>query len=185
MRRTGCLFTIMLPNPGWKAWASLLQNTWSKASTVQDTSWDILSLYLSTVTQDSWLQQSMLQQRQPTPTIKIKSTTCLTPIQSHNINCHDLHLVVGVFNARLVQDNHKEAPKVLGPHLLHDTTNTNGNNFALQLTWYAQSRFPRPRFGQWTWTHPLGSCAQRDLISGKWTNSLEWHRARLQPTLGL
>lgn len=68
---------------------------------------------------------------------------------SDNIKHHDVHLVIGGFNARLGQDNHDEAPRVVGPHLLHNTTNNNSERllnfcFATNLR-HVQSRFPHPR----------------------------------------
>jgi hypothetical protein len=102
---------------------------------------------------------------------------------SDNVKRHDVHLVIGDFNARLGKDSHEEAPRVVGPHLLHDVTNNNGErllSYCLESNLrHAQSRFPHPKSRLWTWTHPAGSHAQLDhiLISSKWTNSLRNCRA--------
>ena len=102
---------------------------------------------------------------------------------SDNVKRHDVHLVIGDFNARLGKDSHEEAPRVVGPHLLHDVANNNGErllSYCLESNLrHAQSRFPHPKSRLWTWTHPAGSHAQLDhiLISSKWTNSLRNCRA--------
>ena len=91
---------------------------------------------------------TMLQQRRPTWTKRKKFYNLLNTHTSDNIKCHDIHLVGGQFNTKLAQDSHTEASRAVGPCLLNDTTNNNGErrftfNLATSLR-HAQSRFPRP-----------------------------------------
>lgn len=79
----------------------------------------------------------MLQQRRPTWTKRKKFYNLLNTHTSENIKCHDIHLVGGQFNTKLAQDSHTEASKAVGPCLLNDTTNNNGERrsaLTLQLT---------------------------------------------------
>ena len=91
---------------------------------------------------------------------------------------HNIHLVVGDFNARVGLDSHSIHPEVIGRHCFYDTTNNNGERLVdlceeFQLR-PAQMRFPHPRHRLWTWMHPSGSTHQLDhiLINNKWKNSL-------------
>ena len=96
---------------------------------------------------------------------------------------HNIHLVVGDFNARVGLDSHSIHPEVIGRHCFYDTTNNNGERLVdlceeFQLR-PAQMRFPHPRHRLWTWMHPSGSTHQLDhiLINNKWKNSLQNCRA--------
>ena len=96
---------------------------------------------------------------------------------------HNIHLVVGDFNARVGLDSHSIHPEVIGRHCFYDTTNNNGERLVdlceeFQLR-PAQMRFPHPRHRLWTWMHPSGSTHQLDhiLINNKWKNSLRNCRA--------
>ena len=102
---------------------------------------------------------------------------------SNNIKRHDIHIVLGDFNARLGKDSHEFAPSSIGTTLMHDETNDNGERLieyclGSNLT-HAQSHFPQPVSRLWTWKHPTGTHAQLDhiLISRKWRNSLKNCRA--------
>ena len=96
---------------------------------------------------------------------------------------HNIHLVVGDFNARVGIDSHSLHPTVVGRHCFYDTTNNNGERLVTLCEEFkfrpAQSRFPQPRHKLWTWMHPAGSTHQLDhiLINKKWTNSLRNCRA--------
>ena len=96
---------------------------------------------------------------------------------------HNIHLVVGDFNARVGLDSHSIHPEVIGRHCFYGTTNNNGERLVdlceeFQLR-PAQMRFPHPRHRLWTWMHPSGSTHQLDhiLINNKWKNSLRNCRA--------
>ena len=96
---------------------------------------------------------------------------------------HNIHLVVGDFNARVGLDSHSIHPEVIGRHCFYDTTNNNGERLVdlceeFQLR-PAQMRFPHPRHRLWTWMHPSGSTHQLDhiLINNKLKNSLRNCRA--------
>ena len=67
---------------------------------------------------------------------------------------HNIHLVVGNFNARVGLDSHLIHPEVIGRHCFNDTTNNNGERLVdlckeFQLR-PAQMRFPHPRHRLWT-----------------------------------
>ena len=91
---------------------------------------------------------------------------------------HNIHLVVGDFNARVGLDSHSIHPEVIGRHFFYDTTNSNGERLMDLCEKFqprpAQMRFPHPRDCPWTWMHPPGSTHQVDqiLINNKWKNSL-------------
>ena len=96
---------------------------------------------------------------------------------------HNIHLILGDFNAKVGKDSHATHPVIVGKHCFHDSTNDNGERlinvcqeFNLRL---AQPRFPQPHKRLWTWMHPAGSKHQLDhiLINGKWVNSLRNCRA--------
>ena len=79
---------------------------------------------------------------------------------------HNIHLVVGDFNARVGLDSHSIHPEVIGRHCFYDTTNNNDERLLdlceeFQLR-PAQMRFPHPRHRLWTWMHPSGSTPQLD-----------------------
>jgi len=96
---------------------------------------------------------------------------------------HNIHVIVGDFNARIGQDSHAMHPAVIGRHCFHEETNSNGERLVNLCEEFklrpAQMRFPQPRSRLWTWTHPSGSTHQLDhiLINGKWVNSLRNCRA--------
>ena len=96
---------------------------------------------------------------------------------------HNIHLVLGDFNARVGLDSHSSRPVVVGPHCFYDTTNDNGERLVNLCEEHnmriAQTKFPQPRGRMWTWTHPAGSLHQLDhiLINSKWVNSLRNCRA--------
>lgn len=96
---------------------------------------------------------------------------------------HNIHLILGDFNARIGIDSHLSHPWVIGPHCYTDSTNNNGERLVNICQEYnlrpAQMRFPQPRNRLWTWTHPAGSTHQLDhiLINSKWVNSLRNCRA--------
>ncbi|XP_072043634.1 craniofacial development protein 2-like [Amphiura filiformis] len=50
------------------------------------------------------------------------------PLEDHleKVKRHNIHLVIGDFNARIGQDSHVFHPAVVGPHCFYDTTNDNG-----------------------------------------------------------
>ena len=109
---------------------------------------------------------------------------------SNNIKRHDIHIVLGDFNARLGEDSHEASPNIIGSTLMHSLTNNNGErllDYCLEskLT-HAQSHFPQPLSRLWTWKHPTDSVAQLDhiLISSKWCNSLRNCRAYNTVELG-
>ena len=61
---------------------------------------------------------------------------------------HNIHLIVGDFNARVGLDSHSIHPEVIGRHCFYDTTNNNGERLVdlceeFQLC-PAQMRFPHP-----------------------------------------
>ena len=98
------------------------------------------------------------------------------------VKTHNMHLVVGDFNARVGNDSHSIHPEVIGPHCFYDTTNSNGEklvDLCEECKLYpAQMRFPQPRRRLWTWMHPSGSTHQLDhIINQKWKNSLRNCRA--------
>ena len=96
---------------------------------------------------------------------------------------HDIHLLIGDFNARIGKDSHLNNPIVVGPHCYHEETNTNGERLVNLCQEFqmrpAQPRFPQPVSRLWTWMHPNGSKYQLDhiLINSKWVNSLRNCRA--------
>ena len=100
-----------------------------------------------------------------------------------HVKRHNIHLILGDFNARIGLDSHLSHPWVIGSHCYHDSTNDNGErlvNFCQEYNLRpAQMRFPQPRNHLWTWTHPNGSTSQLDhiLINSKWVNSLRNCRA--------
>ena len=100
-----------------------------------------------------------------------------------SIKRHDIHLVIGDFNARIGKDSHLSQPMVVGPHCYHEETNSNGERLVNMCQEFklrpAQARFPHPRSRLWTWMHPNGSKYQLDhiLINSKWVNSLRNCRA--------
>lgn len=71
------------------------------------------------------------------------------------VKAHNIHLVVGDFNARVGNDSHSIHPEVIGPHCFYDTTNSNGEQLVDLCEEYklypAQMRFPQPRKRLWTW----------------------------------
>ncbi|XP_072041209.1 craniofacial development protein 2-like [Amphiura filiformis] len=81
---------------------------------------------------------------------------------------HNIHLVIGDFNARIGQDSHVSHPAVVGPHCFYDTTNDNGERLVNLCQEFklrpSQSRFPQPKSRIWTWMHPTGSKHQLDHI---------------------
>ena len=99
------------------------------------------------------------------------------------VKTHNIHLVVGDFNARVGLDSHSTHPEVIGRHCFYDTTNNNGERLVDMCEEFklrpSQMRFPQPRSRLWTWMHPAGSTHQLDhiLINSKWTNSLRNCRA--------
>ena len=100
---------------------------------------------------------------------------------------HNIHLVVGDFNARVGLDSHSIHPEVIGHHWIYDTTNNNGERLVdlceeFQLR-PVQMRFSHPRHRLWIWMHPSGSTHQLDhiLINNKWKNLLRNCRARFRP----
>ena len=108
-----------------------------------------------------------------------------TSLKDHldQVKKHNIHLILGDFNARVGMDNHVYHPVVVGRRCYYDTTNENGERLVNLCQEYnfrlAQQRFPQPRGRQWTWMHPAGSKHQLDhiLINSKWVNSLRNHRA--------
>ena len=96
---------------------------------------------------------------------------------------HNIHLILGDFNARVGVDSHVAHPVIVGRHCFHDSTNDNGERLVNLCQEHnlrpAQQRFPQPRCRQWTWMHPSGSKHQLDhiLINNKWVNSLRNCRA--------
>ena len=96
---------------------------------------------------------------------------------------HDIHLIIGDFNARIGKDSHLSQPGVIGPHCYYEETNNNGERLTNLCQEFqlrpAQTRFPQPRSRLWTWMHPNGSKHQLDhiLINSKWVNSLRNCRA--------
>jgi exonuclease III len=99
------------------------------------------------------------------------------------VKAHNIHLVLGDFNARVGVDSHLTHPDVIGCHCFYDTTNNNGERLVSMCEEHklhpSQMIFPQPRNRQWTWMHPSGSTNQLDhiLINRKWTNSLRNCRA--------
>ena len=91
---------------------------------------------------------------------------------------HNIHLVVGDFNARVGRDSHLAHPEVIARHCFYDTTNNNSERLVSMCEEHklrpAQMKFPQPKCRQWTWMHPTGSKHQLDhiLINSKWSNSL-------------
>ncbi len=67
---------------------------------------------------------------------------------------HNIHLVLGDFNARIGTDSHATHPMVVGRHCYYDDTNENGKllvNLCEELKFRpVQPRFPQPRCRQWT-----------------------------------
>ena len=96
---------------------------------------------------------------------------------------HDIHLLIGDFNARIGKDSHLSNPVVIGPHCYHEETNTNGERLVSLCEEFqlrpAQARFPQPSSRLWTWMHPNGTKSQLDhiIINSKWMNSLRNCRA--------
>ncbi|XP_072017149.1 uncharacterized protein [Amphiura filiformis] len=107
------------------------------------------------------------------------------PLEDHleKVKRHNIHLVIGDFNARIGQDSHVSHPAVVGPHCFYDTTNDNGERLVNLCQEFklrpSQSRFPQPKSRLWTWMHPTGSKHQLDhiLVNSKWVNSLRNCRA--------
>ena len=121
-------------------------------------------------------------------------TECATPddknefynnLEDHleQVKTHNIHLVVGDFNARVERDSHLAHPEVIARHCFYDTTNNNGERLVSMCEEHklspAQVKFPQPKCRQWTWMHPTGSQHQLDhiLINSKWSNSLRNCRA--------
>ena len=79
---------------------------------------------------------------------------------------HDIHLLIGDFNARIGKDSHLSNPVVIGPHCYHEETNTNGERLVSLCEEFqlrpAQARFPQPSSRLWTWMHPNGTKSQLD-----------------------
>lgn len=106
-------------------------------------------------------------------------------IENHleQVKIHNIHLVIGDFNARVGLDSHSTHPEVVGRYCFYNTTNNNGERLVSMCEEFklrpAQMRFPQPRRYLWTWMHPAGSTHQLDhiLINTKWTNSLRNCRA--------
>ena len=65
-------------------------------------------------------------------------------------------------------DSHAAHPEIVGRHCFHDSTKNNEERLINLCQEHnlrpAQSRFPKPRSRQWTWTHPPGSKHQLDHI---------------------
>ena len=99
------------------------------------------------------------------------------------VKIHNIHLVVGDFNARVGSDSHLAHPEVIARHCFYDTTNNNGERLVSMCEEYklrpAQMKLPQPKCRQWTWMHPMGSKHQLDhiLTNSKWSNSLRNCRA--------
>ena len=89
---------------------------------------------------------------------------------------HNIHLVVGDFNARVGLVSHSIHPEVIGRHCFYDATNNNGERLVDLCEEFklcpAQMRFPNQRHHLQTWMHPSGSTHQLDhiLINYKWKN---------------
>lgn len=106
-------------------------------------------------------------------------------IENHleQVKTHNIHLVIGDFNARVGLDSHSTHPEVVGRYCFYDSTNNNGERLVSLCEEFklrpAQMRFPQPSRRLWTWMHPAGSTHQLDhiLINSKWTNSLRNCRA--------
>ncbi len=100
-----------------------------------------------------------------------------------HVKRHNIHLILGDFNARIGLDSHASHPWIIGLHCYHDSTNDNGerliNICQEQNLRPAQMRFPQPRNRLWTWTRPNGTTYQLDhiLIRSNWVNSLRTCRA--------
>ncbi|XP_072036972.1 craniofacial development protein 2-like [Amphiura filiformis] len=107
------------------------------------------------------------------------------PLEDHleKVKRHNIHLVIGDFNARIGQDSHVSHPAVVGPHCFYDTTNDNGERLVNLCQEFklrpSQPRFPQPKSRLWTWMHPTDSKHQLDhiLVNSKWVNSLRNCRA--------
>ena len=99
------------------------------------------------------------------------------------VKTHNIHLVVGDFNARIGSDSHHTHPEVIGRHCFYEETNDNGDRLVNMCEEHkflpSQMKFPQPKQRQWTWMHPTGSTHQLDhiLINRKWSNSLRNCRA--------
>ncbi|XP_038072782.1 uncharacterized protein LOC119741153 [Patiria miniata] len=108
-----------------------------------------------------------------------------TSLNDHldQVKRHNIHLVLGDFNARVGLDSHSHHPTVVGRHCFYETTNDNGERLVTMCEENnlrpAQMRFPQPRSRLWSWRHPSGSVHQLDhiLINNKWVNSLRNCRA--------
>ena len=102
---------------------------------------------------------------------------------------HNLLIIAGDFNARIGLDSHTTNPRAIGKHLLHPTTNDNGNRLVefcettnMRPT---QSRFPHRKSRIWTWQHPSYRTKSNEhqtqldhiLVNGKWIKSVHNVRA--------
>ena len=85
-----------------------------------------------------------------------------TDLASHceQIPRHNIHLILGDFNARIGKDSHGSSQSVVGTHCFHHVTNENGQRLIDLCEEYrlrpAQRRFPHPSSRIWTWQHPSG-----------------------------
>ena len=70
------------------------------------------------------------------------------------VKTHNIHLLVGDFNARVGSDSHLTHPEVIGRHCYYDTTNNNGERLVSMCEEHklrpAQMKFPQPKCRQWT-----------------------------------
>ena len=102
------------------------------------------------------------------------------------VKIHNIHLVVGDFNARVGSDSHLTHPDVIARHCFYDTINYNGERLVSMCEEHklrpVQMKFPQPKCRQWMWMHPTGSTHQMDhiLINNKWSNfsrpKFDWNK---------
>ena len=68
------------------------------------------------------------------------------------VKTHNIHLVLGDFNARVGRDNHLPHPKVIARHCFYDTTNNNGERLVSMCEEHklrpTQMKFAQPKCRQ-------------------------------------